>query len=174
MIGMLLMIKKIFAKADPSLVERIVEQKNFIGTLFREYLFAAVFRADTNNKDSESMYEMAKAKALLSRDKEEQGGKNTAREVAYELLIQLVKKSPLLMTDFIRDHLSPLLSLIRAPKGWNYQPDGQMGRMAQKYVGLKNLGCICYMNSMMQQFFMIPAFRYNMLCADDGLKEEMV
>lgn len=78
------------------------------------------------------------------------------------------------MSDFIRDHLNPLLSLIRQPKGWNFQPDGQMGRAAQKYVGLKNLGCICYMNSMMQQFFMIPAFRYNMLCVDDGVKPDMV
>jgi ubiquitin carboxyl-terminal hydrolase 34 len=30
------------------------------------------------------------------------------------------------------------------------------------------------MNSMMQQFFMVPAFRYNMLCVDDGVKSEMV
>jgi len=44
----------------------------------------------------------------------------------------------------------------------------------QQYVGLRNLGCICYMNSMMQQFFMIPAFRYNMLCVDDGVKADLV
>jgi len=29
------------------------------------------------------------------------------------------------------------------------------------------------MNSMMQQFFMIPAFRYNLLCVDDGEAENM-
>jgi len=29
------------------------------------------------------------------------------------------------------------------------------------------------MNSMLQQFFMIPAFRYNLLCVDDGVKEEL-
>ena len=29
------------------------------------------------------------------------------------------------------------------------------------------------MNSMMQQFFMIPAFRYNLMCVDDGKEEEL-
>lgn len=30
------------------------------------------------------------------------------------------------------------------------------------------------MNSMLQQFFMIPAFRYNLFCVDDGVKEQVV
>ena len=30
------------------------------------------------------------------------------------------------------------------------------------------------MNSMMQQFYMIPAFRYNLLCVDDGIAPNMV
>ena len=36
------------------------------------------------------------------------------------------------------------------------------------HVGLKNLGCICYMNSIMQQIYMIPTFRYAIMSADDG------
>ena len=28
------------------------------------------------------------------------------------------------------------------------------------HVGLKNLGCICYMNSILQQVYMVPTFRY--------------
>ena len=28
------------------------------------------------------------------------------------------------------------------------------------YVGIKNLGCICYMNSFLQQLYMIPKFRH--------------
>lgn len=28
------------------------------------------------------------------------------------------------------------------------------------------------MNSMMQQFFMTPAFRYNILCVDDDIVED--
>lgn len=30
------------------------------------------------------------------------------------------------------------------------------------------------MNSMMQQFFMVPAFRYNLLCIEDNIDPNMV
>jgi len=35
------------------------------------------------------------------------------------------------------------------------------------YVGLKNLGAICYMNSLLQQLYMIPSFRNDILSAVD-------
>jgi ubiquitin carboxyl-terminal hydrolase 9/24 len=35
------------------------------------------------------------------------------------------------------------------------------------YVGIKNLGCICYMNSLNQQLFMIPGFRNDVLAIND-------
>ena len=95
-----------------------------------------------------------------------------SREAAYILLNQLIKKSPVLMGEFIEKQLNPLLYKIRKPNKWNYSPSGTEDRV-QKYVGLRNLGCICYMNSMMQQFFMIPAFRYNLLAVDDGKPEEI-
>ena len=38
------------------------------------------------------------------------------------------------------------------------------------YVGLKNLGCICYMNSTMQQFYMTPTLRYTVLKLNDNQK----
>jgi len=37
------------------------------------------------------------------------------------------------------------------------------------HVGLRNLGCICYMNSMLQQFYMVPSFRKALLQTDDNL-----
>lgn len=37
------------------------------------------------------------------------------------------------------------------------------------YVGLKNLGCICYMNSLIQNLFMIPRFRQVMTSIEDPL-----
>jgi len=43
------------------------------------------------------------------------------------------------------------------------------------YVGLKNLGCICYMNSFMQQLYMMPNFRRSLTsCEDPNFREEEV
>ena len=36
-------------------------------------------------------------------------------------------------------------------------------RVQAKHSGMRNLGCICYLLSVMQQFFMIPAFRQGIL-----------
>jgi uncharacterized UBP type Zn finger protein len=58
---------------------------------------------------------------------------------------------------------------IKKPKGWKWAPAAAGGDSLQKYCGLRNLGCICYMNSMMQQFFMVAPFRYNLMCVDDGV-----
>ena len=35
------------------------------------------------------------------------------------------------------------------------------------YVGLKNLGCICYMISLFQQLYMVPGFRRDILTITD-------
>ena len=35
---------------------------------------------------------------------------------------------------------------------------GKEARPRNKFVGIRNLGCICYMNSILQQFFMIKQF----------------
>ena len=47
-------------------------------------------------------------------------------------------------------------------------------RSSSSYIGLKNLSSICYMNSVIQQFFMIPLFRYSILSLPipQGLEEE--
>ena len=39
-------------------------------------------------------------------------------------------------------------------------------RAASGYVGLRNFGCTCYMNSLIQQLFMIPEFRAGILKAE--------
>lgn len=36
------------------------------------------------------------------------------------------------------------------------------------YSGLRNLGAVCYMLAMLQQFYMNPTFRYLMLRVNDN------
>jgi len=45
---------------------------------------------------------------------------------------------------------------------WTLTP-GDKQKSSSGYVGLKNLGCTCYMNSFFQQIFMIPDFRQAIL-----------
>jgi ubiquitin carboxyl-terminal hydrolase 34 len=42
------------------------------------------------------------------------------------------------------------------------------------FIGIRNPGCICYMNAMIQQFYFIPSFRYGILLADDKKDVEEV
>jgi ubiquitin carboxyl-terminal hydrolase 9/24 len=43
----------------------------------------------------------------------------------------------------------------------------QQERSLSGFVGLKNLGCICYMNSIFQQLYMIPTFRKAIIEVED-------
>lgn len=158
---------KIITKVEAEVSEKIVQEKDLIREIFREFLFASFYSQEEGDTDKIAikLTEKKKKKAAASAQN------NKSREAAYTLLLQLIKKSPVLMHKFMKEQLGPLLEKIKKPNKWNYQPPGQNAAL-QKYVGLRNLGCICYMNSMMQQFFMTPAFRYNILCVNDGSAED--
>ena len=42
------------------------------------------------------------------------------------------------------------------------------------FVGIRNPGCVCYMNAMLQQFYCIPAFRYTILMGQDRQEPDYV
>jgi ubiquitin C-terminal hydrolase len=84
-----------------------------------------------------------------SADKKGSGYGKKSKDAAYKMLVSLIRKSPLLMSSFLEKSMVPLMSMIKRHDGWNYSPPGQ-SEMRQKYVGLYNFGCICYMNSMLQ------------------------
>jgi ubiquitin carboxyl-terminal hydrolase 34 len=144
-----------------------VESKNLIDEIFIHFLFASVFKQDDKNS-----LDNLRIKPKKSQRKKKSFFGKRSKDAAYKLLNSLIRKSPLLFNSFLLKSMSPLMSLIKRHDGWNYSPPGSSER-SQKYVGLRNLGCICYMNAMMQQFFMIPSFRYNLLCVDDKTPEDL-
>ena len=50
---------------------------------------------------------------------------------------------------------------------WSITTNDKQEKSSTGYVGLKNIGCICYMNSILQQLFMITPFRKAMLEVED-------
>ena len=91
---------------------------------------------------------------------------DASRKEAYTLLWTLCNNSPRLLNSILTDGLLPLCSKIKRQQGWNYSPSTGDSKHS-RYLGIKNLGCICYMISMLQQFYNIPAFRYLMLQTQD-------
>jgi ubiquitin C-terminal hydrolase len=86
----------------------------------------------------------------------------SARTAAFNLLLILCKMNPTLGNDIIQTYLYPIIyQRVKRPKKSGFNPS--LDNRINGYCGLKNLGCICYMNSMVQQFFNIPTFRYSML-----------
>ena len=56
----------------------------------------------------------------------------------------------------------------RVPKEFSYEPTRET-KSFSGFVGLKNLGSTCYMNSILQQFFLILPFRLGIISADDKI-----
>lgn len=83
------------------------------------------------------------------------------RRVAFQLLLQISRGEEEIL--FLHNFF---LQLHREEDGrrlpWTYRPDFQE-RSRTGYSGLVNLGATCYANSMMQQLFMVPEFRYGNL-----------
>jgi ubiquitin C-terminal hydrolase len=104
---------------------------------------------------------------------------HTSRTSTYELLLSLCRLS--------NDNKFQLLTLLSANhsgnysrmQSWDFHP-GNEDKSAAGYVGLVNLGATCYMNSLLQQFYMMPTLRRDLLAApvvlgpEEVLKENMV
>ncbi|CAD8206139.1 unnamed protein product [Paramecium octaurelia] len=99
----------------------------------------------------------------MSEDKEIKCKSVESRQVAFKLLHNLAQQQNI---DTIVTNLQLLSQKIPIINRWNYIPSSDM-RSNLGYCGIKNLRCICYMNAMLQQFYMIKPFRYGILQAND-------
>lgn len=98
-----------------------------------------------------------------------------SRQVAYHLFLFVVEN--FLSTDefdgIVSHYWTNLVMKMEKPQGKKYDPSSSM-RAENGFAGLKNLGATCYMNSMIQQFYNVPIFRYSMMNADDGAAPAIV
>lgn len=165
LLGYMNLLGKVF-EVNPSLRK---QHAKFAFYLFEECLF------DINPKPSiykeEFMIEVANNS---SKDKEllfnnyVKCKSNQTRRSTYKVVAGYVKNHGELFEEILDKCIIPLIK--RAPRTdrtWNFSPMFN-GRSSQAgFAGIRNLGCICYMTAMIQQFFMNEPFRYALLRAND-------
>ena len=170
--GLILLAGKILDNCEQSLDSTAAaspQQKGLITEIFTRYLFPTVFDDGELNERGELTMAQAIEQRALRRGAG--GSQESNKGAAYKLLNSLVRRNAELMAFFYKECVAPLLAFIQRTEAWNYTPPSSSDR-SQQFVGLRNLGCICYMNATLQQLFTIPALRYNLLCVDDGKPED--
>lgn len=90
-----------------------------------------------------------------------------SRQVAYKFISSLLQCDAKCWQHLLTDCVLPLREKVKELDVWLYNP-GTHECSKFGYVGLKNIGCICYINAMLQQFFMIPPFRNSIASICDG------
>lgn len=95
-------------------------------------------------------------------------------EAFYNFLCSFSKSSTATQTFF--EYFEELVKLgnwrTGLYKNWSIEVAKEESKKLTKYAGLKNLGCICYMNSVFQQLFMIPDFRDYIISSDIKMPED--
>lgn len=83
------------------------------------------------------------------------------------LLTYITNLQPKELADFYEDYLWTLVRDLPTPKKWNHAPKLKARKDMSSFCGIDNLSSICYMISMIQQFYMVPQFRYLILRAEN-------
>ena len=165
-IGLLHLCEKILL-VKPEL-KAVVGGKNDCN-LVEEVFNVCLFHIQDDNDDESENVNEAVSKDLGNPSKQLVKCKSAeSRRIAYRLLLTLCKghQPNLLILLKSLDNLMKSITKLNRSEGWNYSPSSDT-KSLYGYVGIRNLRCICYMNAMLQQFFMTPTFRYGILAADD-------
>jgi ubiquitin carboxyl-terminal hydrolase 34 len=122
-------------------------EQRYLARLFSECLFAI---GSGNEKAGEE---------LLCRQPQ-------TRAACYDFIAELTRQNVDNAEQLVASCLAPLSARVPLVSTWRYTPNKDR-RSDQGFLGIVNLHNICYANSMIQQLYMTPAFRYGILAADD-------
>jgi len=76
--------------------------------------------------------------------------RSETRKAAYQCLFKMLKYlQPADMVPFLKDMFEPMIKGVPRPNLWSHSPSDKV-RRADEQVGIKNLGNVCYMISMLQ------------------------
>lgn len=89
---------KIFKNCEAQITEKVVREKDLIETIFKDYLFASVFKNIVATQ--KTMMQIANDK-INKKSKNGNKSSTKSREIAYQLLNELIRKSPIIMNNFI-------------------------------------------------------------------------
>lgn len=137
---------------EPTLKSKL-EEKHVIQRLFSECLF--------NSPEGEDEKKELVCKSFFTRN------------AAFELLAEACKGCPQNMLTLYDKGLKKLSENLPKINSWGYTANTSR-KSDLGFVGIHNPACICYMNAMLQQFYMTPTFRYGILMADDYQPQDIV
>ena len=163
LIGIFTILERLL-QDNPEYVEEFALEYGLLEEIFYDCLFQDVTEAP--QIDLTSSFDPNSTDLHTSKCKTKE-----SRAKAFTILNLLCYHSSKVRDIVYRDCLIKMVSKIERPETFAYLPESE-SRHLYSNAGLKNLGATCYMNSMIQQLYMIPAFRYLLLCINDGVDED--
>jgi len=143
-----------------SLLQQYPKLKKKYGAILLKYLL------------KECLFEVPKSNRSKHHKRPPKCKNNTTRNLVFGLIIVMTRdclENLEIVLNFLKKLQEKSNWRTRTYQDWtiSHQSDekSQTG-----YVGIKNLGCICYMISMLQQLYMIPSFRESVLAIEDPNK----
>lgn len=156
LLGMLRLSDTIFFYF-PDVIEKTFDETT-VQKFFQEFLFPQPLLYEDFKYEFEYLQNGCQLEPPKSKQRD-------TRAAAYKLLTTLSMKN-VKITKTLISCLKKIKENLKPCKSWAYSPISEL-RSMHGYAGIINLGSICYMNSMLQQFYMIPQFRYSILDAED-------
>ncbi|XP_035828590.1 LOW QUALITY PROTEIN: ubiquitin carboxyl-terminal hydrolase 24 [Aplysia californica] len=144
-------------------VDKVEHGSGLVSDLLHDFLFpASKLMLDSMNQTAQD-HNLAEFNPKCSNSE--------SRVAAHELLAELSNKCLASLQLIGKELLMMHHQLTDNAKEWEYMPPVD-GRAACGYVGLKNGGATCYMNSVLQQLYMTPGIPEAVLSVDEDEPEE--